>query len=189
MFSTGCITPQQNAFASHGRIPTHWLSGEGVRFESGKARVRIPLAPGFFSGSNHTSGLKLALQWLPCQTPGVRGSVLGLVCPVSIYCDWVRWKVWFATSISVCQRVNLSEQIRPRDTHACCWDVKQPRNNMDGFAQTILRAATQTEAANQTSYLTQSHHTNTGPTSPSGNPRWLGVGRVATRVPILKSLV
>ena len=33
---------------------------------------------------------KLALQWLPCQTPGVIGSALGLVGPVSVYCDWVR---------------------------------------------------------------------------------------------------
>ena len=33
---------------------------------------------------------KLALQWLPCQAPGVKGSVLGLVGPVSVYCDWMR---------------------------------------------------------------------------------------------------
>ena len=37
---------------------------------------------------------KLALQWLPCQAPGVVSSVMGLVGPVSVYCDWVRWKVW-----------------------------------------------------------------------------------------------
>ena len=30
--------------------------------------------------------------------------------------------------MSVCQHVKLSEQIRPRDTLACCWDVKQPTN-------------------------------------------------------------
>ena len=34
--------------------------------------------------------LKLALQWLPCQAPGIIGSALGLVGPVSVYCDWVR---------------------------------------------------------------------------------------------------
>ena len=33
---------------------------------------------------------KLALQWLPRQAPGVIGSALGLVGPVSVYCDWVR---------------------------------------------------------------------------------------------------
>ena len=34
-----------------------------------------------------------------------------------------------ATSISVWQQVQLSEMIRPQDTLACCWDVKQPTNN------------------------------------------------------------
>ena len=66
-----------------------------------------------FAWSSHTSDLKLALQWLPCQAPGVIGSVLGPVGPVSVYCDLVRWKVWSATSISVWQHVKLSEQIRP----------------------------------------------------------------------------
>ena len=47
----------------------------------------------------------MALQWLPCQAPGVIGSVPGLVGPVSVYRDWVRWRVGSATSIS--------EQIRP----------------------------------------------------------------------------
>ena len=56
---------------------------------------------------------KLALQWLPCQAPGVMGSVLGLVGPVSVYFDWVRWKDWPAIGISVRQHVKLSEQIRP----------------------------------------------------------------------------
>ena len=57
------------------------------------------------------------------------GSVVG---PVSVYCDWVRWKVWSAASISVWQQVKLSEQIRPWDTLANCWEVtqstKQPAN-------------------------------------------------------------
>ena len=42
------------------------------------------------SVSSHTSDLKLALHWLPCQAPGVIGSALGLVGPVSVYCDWLR---------------------------------------------------------------------------------------------------
>ena len=42
--------------------------------------------------------------------PGVIGSVLGLVGPVSVYCDWVRWTVWCAATISVWQHVKLSEQ-------------------------------------------------------------------------------
>ena len=32
---------------------------------------------------------KMVLRWLPCQAPGVLGSALGLVGPVSVYCDWV----------------------------------------------------------------------------------------------------
>ena len=44
-----------------------------------------------FSGGRVTPVTsKLALQWLPCQAPGILGSVLGLVGPVSVYCDWVR---------------------------------------------------------------------------------------------------
>ena len=47
----------------------------------------------FFLGPVIPVTSKLALQWLPCQAPGVIGLALGLVGPVSIYCDWVRWKV------------------------------------------------------------------------------------------------
>ena len=54
---------------------------------------------------------KLALHWLSCQVAGVIGSVLGLVGPVSVYCDWVRWKVWSATSISVWQHIRLSGSV------------------------------------------------------------------------------
>ena len=67
-------------------------------------------------------------QWLPCQAPGVKWSVLGLVGLVSVYCDWVRWKIWSATSVKVWQHVKLSQQIHPWDTLACCWDVKQQTN-------------------------------------------------------------
>ena len=45
---------------------------------------------GIFSGRVIPVTSKLALQWLPCQAPGGIGSVLGLVSPVSVYCDWVR---------------------------------------------------------------------------------------------------
>ena len=59
-------------------------------FESGRSRVRILLAPGFFRGRVIPVTQKLALQWLPCQAPSIIGSALGLVGPVSVYCDWVR---------------------------------------------------------------------------------------------------
>ena len=82
-----------------------------------------PACAGIFSGSSHTCDLNIGT---PVAT--LPGSVLGLVGPVSVYCDWVRWKVWSATSISVWQHIKLSVQIRPWDTLACCWDIKQPTN-------------------------------------------------------------
>ena len=48
------------------------------------------IATGFFRGRVIPVTSKLALQWLPCQAPGVVGSVLGLDGPVSVYCDWLR---------------------------------------------------------------------------------------------------
>ena len=58
--------------------------------ESGRSRVRFPLVPWeFFRGRVIPVTSKLALQWLQCQAPGVTGSAQGLVCPVSVYCNWV----------------------------------------------------------------------------------------------------
>ena len=90
-------------------MPVDRLVGLVVKAFASKAED-----PGFESRSRVipvTS--KLALQWLPCQAPGVIGSMLGLVSPVSVYCDWVRWRVGSATYISVWQHVKLSKQIRP----------------------------------------------------------------------------
>ena len=83
-----------------------------------------------FSWSSHTSDLnyKIAPQWLACQVPGIIRSASGLVGLVLVHCDWVRKEVGSAASVSVWQlRI---EQIRPRDTLACCWDVnfRQPTN-------------------------------------------------------------
>ena len=82
-----------------------------------------------FSGSSHTSDLKMGFPVATRQAPDIIASALGLVGLVSVYCDWVRWKVWYATSTSVWQHIKLSEQIRPWDTLACCWDIKQPTNS------------------------------------------------------------
>ena len=79
---------------------------EDPRFESRLHRE-------FFRGQVIPVTEKLSFQWLPCQAPGIKGSVLGLVGRVSVYCDWVRWKVGSATAISVWQHVKLSEQISP----------------------------------------------------------------------------
>ena len=54
---------------------------------------------------------KLALQCLPCQAPGMIGPALGLVGPVSAYSDWVRKKIWSATSLSLWQHVKLRSSV------------------------------------------------------------------------------
>ena len=43
----------------------------------------------FFSGSRHTGDLKLGTPVAILPPPGVIGSALGLVGPLSVYCDWV----------------------------------------------------------------------------------------------------
>ena len=48
---------------------------------------------------------------------------------------------------------------------------------------------TETEVADQTFYHTQLQYTATGPTSPSADPKTQAPSKVATGVPIFKSLV
>ena len=48
-----------------------------------------PACTGIFSGSSHTSDFKIGTP-VATLAPGVIGSVLGLVGPVSVYCDWVK---------------------------------------------------------------------------------------------------
>ena len=63
---------------------------KAVRLESGRFPGSNPACAGIFRGRVIPVTSKLALQWLPCQAPGVIGSALGLVGPVSVFCDWVR---------------------------------------------------------------------------------------------------
>ena len=100
------------------------LSDRGWQRASG---FHSSFALDLFPGRDMPVTSLLVLQWIPSQAPGVIGSALGLVGPESVYCDWLRYKVWSATCISVWQHVQLSEQIRTWDSPACCWDVcKQP---------------------------------------------------------------
>ena len=109
--------------------PPRWPSGQGV------SRVDDP---GFEPRLHRAFSRVESYQWLkncnssgyPARRLALIGSVLGLVGPVSVYCDWVRWKVWSSTSISVWQHAKLSEQIRHWDTLACCWDGKQPTKQL-----------------------------------------------------------
>ena len=49
-----------------------------------------PVCDRIFPGRVIPATETLALQWVPCQGPGVMGSALGLVGTVSVCCDRVR---------------------------------------------------------------------------------------------------
>ena len=71
----------------------HSLVGLVVKASASRAEdpgFESRLRRNFFRGRVIPVTSKLALQWLPCQTPGVIRSALGLVGPASVYCDWVR---------------------------------------------------------------------------------------------------
>ena len=89
-----------------------------------------PTCAGIFSGSSHTSDLKIGTPVATLPSTWCYRVSAGTGWLVSVYCDWVRWRVWSATCISVFQHVKLSEQIRPWDTLACCWDIRQPSNQL-----------------------------------------------------------
>ena len=55
-----------------------------------KVRTLNPSCDRIFQGRVIPVTSTLTFQCLPCQAPGVIGSALGLVGPVSVYCDWVR---------------------------------------------------------------------------------------------------
>ena len=58
-FQVGCLASQRNMSVSKTDLlgrPPRWPSGLSVRLESGRSRVRIPLAPGFFRVESY--------QWL-----------------------------------------------------------------------------------------------------------------------------
>ena len=69
----------------------------GVVVKTSTSRIA---EPGFdsrlrrdFSESSHTSDLRIGTPAAALPfAPGVIGSVLGLVGPVSVYCDWVKYK-------------------------------------------------------------------------------------------------
>ena len=81
-----------------------------------------------FLGWHISVTFKLVIQWLPCQAPGVCFRVSagsGRPC-VSIL--WLGEQIWSATSISVWQHIQLSEQIHSWVTLACYWDISQPKD-------------------------------------------------------------
>ena len=156
--------------------------------------------PGFFGVESYHWLKKMALQGLPCQAPGIIGSVLGLVDPVSVYCDWVRWKVGSTASISMWQHINClsksvpemhyhvagtlsNQQTTQRPSNYKCLFVVGCLLNVPASASVSQRPIcldkcacyhTETEVvdltADPTYYLTKSQYTDTGLTSPSTDP-------------------
>ena len=83
-----------------------------------------PVCAEIFPGSSHTNDFKIGT---PVATLPVawRYRVSARTGQPGVSMLWLGDT---ETSISVWQHVKLSEQIRPWDTLACCWDVKQPTN-------------------------------------------------------------
>ena len=84
----GILSPSGLFYGCSSFFPLLHASATGAEdpgFES-------PLRRDFFSGSSHTSDFKIGtpVQWLHCQVPDIIDSAMGLVGPVSEYCDWVR---------------------------------------------------------------------------------------------------
>ena len=95
------------------------ITGEALDFPTASLAswLRRPPRERKIPGSNPACAGILALhkRAIKIGTPAAAlpRSVLGMVGPISVYCDWVGSKVCSATSISVWQHVQLSEQIRP----------------------------------------------------------------------------
>ena len=77
---------------------------------------------------NHTKHRSACLtQLLSWQMPGMIPSVLGLVGPVSIFCERAWKQVWSATSTLVWQHVNLSSQTVPDKHYVHCLHIQPPK--------------------------------------------------------------
>ena len=88
-----------------------------------------PACAGIFPGSSHTSDLKIGT---PAATlPGTwRYRVSTWTGRPGVSILWLGEVERLICNFSVWQHIKLSEQIRPWDTLACCWDVKQPTNSL-----------------------------------------------------------
>ena len=74
----------------HGRLVGLVVKASASRAEDPEFESRLRRD---FSRWSHISGFKISTPVATCLAPGVIGSALVLVGPVSVYCDWVRWKV------------------------------------------------------------------------------------------------
>ena len=53
------------------------------------------------------------------------GSVLGMVGPVSVYCDWVKLESWFAAFTSLRKHVQTPRRSLPEVHFECGWEAKE----------------------------------------------------------------
>ena len=111
------------------RLVQVWRQGcDFYRLRSGRPAVQTHLHWDF-SGWSYTSDFKLGT---PVATPrGVVRSGLGLVGPVSVYCDWVRWKVWpVICKLCLCGRTfnGLSWSVPEIHRHVAGMLGNQPTN-------------------------------------------------------------
>ena len=67
-----------------------------------------PACDRIFGGSSHNSDLKIGTPGV--TLPGVIGSALGLIGPVSVCCDWVRYN--FYLSVVACKIVSADPSLR-----------------------------------------------------------------------------
>ena len=87
---------KSEAPSSHFTAVLHCLTGPVVKVSTSTVAYLGSIsafALRIFLGRVIPVTYKLLLQWLPCQAPDEIGSVLGLVGPVSVYCECVRQKV------------------------------------------------------------------------------------------------
>ena len=105
-----------------------WLSSKGICLESDRLWFNSCFRCGSFSGLSHICDLEIGT---PVATlPGALHYRIstGTGQP-SVRILWLGEIVWSATSISMWQHMQLSEQIGPWDTLACWWTFTNQWNN------------------------------------------------------------
>ena len=115
---------------------------------------------GAFSGSSHTSDSQIGIP---------AAALPGTWCyRINTGTGWPSL-CWLLACLSSQQHASVSQGWVRSETFMCCH--------------------TEIEVADQIFYFTQSQYTDTRPTSPRADPECQALGRVATGVPFLKSLV
>ena len=202
-FLVGCLTSQQQASVSQGRIcsdnftcchteievadPTFYLTQSQYTDTGPTSPSADPITPGAWQGSHWSANfLSHCYDSTPKKSRRKRDSNPG---PSALEADVLTTRPTrrsaigrhhlFAVDVWACLLACLLACLTSQQ-HA---SVSQGRICSDNFKS----CHTEMKVADQTFHPTQSQYTDTGPTSPTADP--LTPGRVSTRVPIFKSLV